>query len=385
MLLLYSDGQLTKIVQEGDTTPIGTIFKGCGFGQPAINESGDVAFFACSETADGLFFGDGVYKYSQGQISTVVIGGDPSPIGGTFALSFVPAQAVQMNDNGDVLFQAGVILLDLLQERFGLFLVTQDGVKKIEVDGDPLPVGGVVTKNTFGFGDLNDRGDAVFTVSITGGPTDTAIFSYSQGTITKIIAQGDPTPLGGRFATLGGSSFIRPRINNNGAIAAQLPVVGGGASSAIFMASRKAIIKVVGRGDPLPTGGKIKDITTFALNDLGQVAFYAEVKNGPKGVFLATPPVPDINVVKLKQKPSGLKLIVKGNAMITNDTIVEINGVPLEATSYPESFRENGGTTRRVVSADPRLDQLLPQGQQVQITVFNPLTNLRSVPVSFTR
>jgi hypothetical protein len=107
-LFLNTNGQLEKIVQEGDLSPIGTVFKGCGFGQPAINIGGDVAFFACGETKQGFFFGDGVFKYSGGQISKVVVSEDPSPIGGTFALNFVPAQPVQMNRDGDVLFRAGV-------------------------------------------------------------------------------------------------------------------------------------------------------------------------------------------------------------------------------------------------------------------------------------
>jgi hypothetical protein len=127
MLLLFSEGRLTRIVQEGDISPIGTIFKGCGFGQPAINLTGDVAFFACGETKEGVFFGDGVYKYSAGQISKVVISLDPSPIGGQFALNFIPAQAVQMNQDGDVLFRAGVILDPFVPEKLGLFLATREG------------------------------------------------------------------------------------------------------------------------------------------------------------------------------------------------------------------------------------------------------------------
>ncbi|MCI0489970.1 MAG: hypothetical protein L0229_25535 [Blastocatellia bacterium] len=387
MLLLYSDGQLTRIVQEGDRTPIGTIFKGCGFGQPAINNNGDVAFFACGETDEGFFFGDGVFKYSAGEITKVVVGNDPSPIGGTFALNFIPAQSVQMNNNGDVLFRAGVILDLFMPEKLGMFLMTGEGIKPIEVDGDPMPTGGIITPDTFGHGDLNDKGEVAFVAGLTGGASSSGIFLNSNGQISKIMAQGDPTPIGGVFSTQVGLpiGFTTPGINDNSAVAFAAQVTDGNARSAIFLASPKAIIKVAAVGDKLPTGGKIKEITSFALNDLGQVAFYADVKNGPKGIFLATPLQPSIKKIKLKRKDGQLELQVRGSQMITNDSVIEVNGVAVEALSYPEKFREDGGTTRRVVSRDPRLGELIGAGQMVEVTVFNPLTNLRSAAAVFTR
>lgn len=63
--------------------------------------------------------------------------------------------------------------------------------------------------------------------------------------------------------------------------------------------------------------------------------------------------------------------------------MIEINGVVLEQTIYPEAFRENGATATRLISRDSRLEQLIPVGQPVQVTVFNPLTNRRSVPMTF--
>lgn len=388
MLLLYSNETLTKMVEEGDTSPIGTIFKGCGFGEPAINNKGDVAFFACGETKEGFFFGDGVFKYSGGQISKVVVSNDPSPIGGTFALNFIPAQAVQMNDRGDVLFRGGVILDPFINEKLGLFLKTQDAVKAIEIDGDAMPSGGKVTLNTFGFGDLNNRGDVVFAVGLTGSQTDSGIFLYSADHISKIMLQGDPTPIGGRFGTLSDRTFTLPRVNASGTVAFKVSVLGGDAASGIFLGSTRAMVKVVAVGDQLPTGETIRVIDTFALNDLGQVAFFAygkKDKTRPLGVYVATPVAPTISSIKLKRKKGSLQLRVNGSAMISNDTVIEINGVPVGAIDYPSDFREDGGTTTQVVSRDARLEQLIPAGQTVQVTVFNSLTNLRSTPMSLTR
>ena len=389
-LFLYGGGQHLKIVQEHDPSPVGGMFKGCGFGQPAINNNGEVAFFACGEK-DGFFFGDGVFKYSGGQISKVVVSEDPSPIGGTFALNFIPAQAVQMNDRGDVLFQAGVILSLFEKERFGLFLKTSEGFKKIEVDGDSIP-GGAIKENTFANGDLNNIGEVSFSAVMTGGQADSGIFINSRGQINKIMAQGDPTPIGGKFGSLIDpelrESFPTPRINDNGTIAFKARVEGGSGQSAIFLASPRAMVKAVAVGDQLPTGETIRVIDTLTLNDLGQVAFFAygkKDKTKPLGVYVATPLAPSIMSIKLKHKNGGFQLRVNGKAMITNDTVIEINGVRLDAIDYPSDFRENGGFTARVVSRDPRLDQLLQPGQTVQVTVFNSLTNLRSNPALLTR
>ena len=144
-------------------------------------------------------------------------------------------------------------------------------------------------------------------------------------------------------------------------------------------------MKVAAVRDKLPTGGKIREITTFALNDFGQVAFYADVKKGLKGVFLATPVAPTISSIKVKHKKGSLELRVNGNSMIANDTVIEINGVTLDSIDYPSDFREDGGFTTRVVSRDARLEQLIPEGRAIQVTVYNSLTNLRGAPTVFTR
>jgi hypothetical protein len=388
MLLLFSEGRLTRIVQEGDISPIGTIFKGCGFGPPAINNTGEIAFHACAETTQG-FFNDGVFIHSSGELRKVVTSGDATPIGGEFVINFLPAQPVQINDNGEVLFRASV-LLDPMTQKFGLFLATDEGIKKIELDGEQMPGGQVIKKGSFGIGDLNDKGDVAFVVGLAG-QSDGGIFLHSRGNISKVVMAGDPSPMGGTFSPFdrgSGEPFPLPHINGNGAVAFKAFVSDGSAPSGLFLASTKAIVKVVAVGDRLPTGEKIRAIDTFALNDLGQVAFFAygkKDKTKPLGVYLTTPVAPAISSIKVKRKKGSLELRANGSAMITNDTVIEVNGVSLDANDYPSDFRGDGGFTTRVISRDARLEQLIAAGQTVHVTVFNSLTNLRSAPVSLTR
>ena len=391
-LLFYSEGQINKIVTIEDRTPTGAVFRGCGFSPPSINNKGEVAFGACAEDSNRRAQ-DGIYLFAEGQIRKVVTYGDPSPIGGFFALNFVPAVEGIINNNSEILFDSGVIIELEIKEKFGLFLATGEGVKKVVTDGDPMPGGNIVEPQSLGIGDLNDRGEVAFTVLLDG-PSDTGIFLNSNGQISKIMAQGESTPIGGIFSTLNDPElierflFIRPRINNNGAVAFKAKVKDGSSRLGVFLASPKAILKVVAIGDKLPTGEEVREINSFALNDLGQVAFFAGGKKGgkdPIGLYVATPSQPEIKSIKLKRKQGALELRVNGKALIANDTIIEINGVALGELSYPAEFKQDGGTTTRVVSRDARLEQLISPGQSVQVTAFNPLTNLRSASRSFTR
>ena len=391
-ILFYSEGQITKVVSIGDRTPTGETFRGCGFSPPSINNKGEIAFGACAENDQGLFR-DGVLLYSNGELRRLVTSGDPSPLGGILSLNFAPAIDGLINNNTEVLFQAGSITDLLVPEKFGLFLATKDGVKKIVVDGDPMPGGNIVEPQSLGIGDLNDKGEVAFTVLLDG-PADTGIFINSQGTISKIMTQGDASPIGGTFSTLRDPElferflFISPRINERSVVAFKAKVKDGGSRLGIFLASPKAILKVVAIGDMLPTGEEVREINSFALNDLNQVAFFAGGKKGgkdPIGLYVATPAQPEIKSIKLKRKQGSLELRVNGKAMIANDTIIEINGVALGELSYPAEFKQDGGTTTRVVSRDARLEQLIAPGQSVQVIIYNPLTNLRSTSRSFTR
>ena len=391
-IVYYSQGQFVKVVAIGDPSPNGAVFKPGigGFSQPSINNAGDITFGGACEDSEGNGH-DGIFLFSGGQLSTVVQSGDPSPIGGELALGFLPPSDSVINNNNEVLFQAWAFYGPFINNVYGLFLVTKDGVRKIVTEGDPMPNGDIVYPHSLQIGDLNDKGEVAFTAKLKG-KADTGIFVNSGGTFTKIMAQGDASPIGGTFSTLEDPDliqfliFVKPRINNNGAVLFKAKV--DNQRMGLFLASPKAMIKVVAVGDQLPGGGRVRLIDSFALNDNGQVAFFAYGKKDPDlrnplGAYMATPLSPQITSVKLKHKKGSLQLRVNGNAMITNDTVIEINGVPVGEIDYPADFKQDGGFTTQVISRDPQLEQLMTEGQTVQVTVFNSLTNLRSAPVAF--
>jgi hypothetical protein len=276
-----------------------------------------------------------------------------------------------------------------LSGGFGMFLAKTDGsIQKVQQGGDTMPNGSRIADNSLGEGTLNNRGDVAFGVNLAGEPKD-GIFLYSDGQTSTVLLGGMPSPIGGTFMErLPGPGDNVVKINDNDAIALEAEVmVGGGSTVAVFLASTRAIVKVAAVGDRLPTGEIIGGIDKFALNNLGQVAFFAHSNHSefhPIGLYLASPTTPVLNSVRAKGPAASLKLIVEGQGFITNDSTILVNGQPV-ATTYPAEFQQNGGTTTRPVSEDPQLAQLLPPGQSVQITVTNSLTALQSAPMTFSR
>jgi hypothetical protein len=94
------------------------------------------------------------------------------------------------------------------------------------------------------------------------------------------------------------------------------------------------------------------------------------------------PGEPEITGVKLKG--SSGKLVVDGENFIPNDSVLEINGAVVERLKFPGSRRLPDGTATRMMTKISVID-LLPPGQDVEITVFTPSSGKRSAPRAFRR
>ena len=388
-LFLAAGGKLTKIVAEGDPTPLGTTFASFLLrpfpSPPTINSQGKVAFLATTKDAAGNT-ALGVFVYDGTAVHAVTADADPSPLGGKIDLDSAFDQSPRINDLGQLLFFCHTVDNPDKTYSYGYFLSSPDGIVKVVETLDRLP-GDRIMIGTTGSADLNNVGDVAFPAdagSLVGERSDIGIYLYTGGAIHRIAFNGDATPIGGTFAFDPNKEFIAPRVNDRGVVAFLAPIAGGSVDRGLFLASEKAALSVVVPGDKLPGGDRLVSISSFTFNNKGQVAFFANGKKQPLGAFLALPAKPKIQNVRLRPGDSGLELTVGGTAMIANDAIIEIDGVALEALDYPEADRETGGTSARIISRDPRLDQLLPTGHTVQVTVYNSLTNLRSKPKPFT-
>jgi hypothetical protein len=134
------EGQLRKIVAIGDPTPVGGTF--ATLTQPGFNNAGEVAFAATITEGSAT---QGLFLASHGQIFTLVAEGDPTPVGGTFALAVGMSPAPVLNDRGEVAFSASIRAEQTIEEGLpvpGVFVFSQGRITKAVMAGDPSPLGG---------------------------------------------------------------------------------------------------------------------------------------------------------------------------------------------------------------------------------------------------
>ncbi len=192
-------GTISKLVAVGDPTPIGGTFSSFGT-VPVMNGSNDVAFFA---NVSGGAAGQGIFRWSGGVVTKLVATGEATPAGGTYA-SFVPPSGPSVaviNSLGDVTFWAS-----LSTGGQGLFRHS-GSVAKVAATGDPTPVGGTFSSFLLGSGwatvpTITDNQETSFRAAVSGGSASEGIFLAGYGgTITKVVASGETTPAGGTYAS----------------------------------------------------------------------------------------------------------------------------------------------------------------------------------------
>ena len=302
-------GQVAPNTNGGTLNPL-------AFANPTtVNASGRVAFNSQVDGSDrnqGVFVAD-----SDGTISAIAIGcgglggggdttsmcGDASPIGGHFG-GFFSENTVftpDINDAGDVLFFCDVNGGDSRRALF-LYQAASGQIAKVAAVGDPSPIGG--TFGAVGPGSINNNGKVVFLASPEGETINSNLFMWDNGVVTKIAALGDPAPGGGTFSGLGTESFgfqdgtfiptgPVPDINDSDQIAFRAIVSGGITGRGIVVRTGQVDEWYVKVPDPTPIGGTYLDMQAAAINNAGQIAFFADYHPTPdtinSGWFAGTP------------------------------------------------------------------------------------------------
>ena len=299
--------------------PGGGTFQGSGF-HASINSLGTAAFAGVVETREGspgpmgrgLGLGQGVYVANRaGQITAVAGPGDAAPGGDTFDYAEQP----WINDQGDVAFGGhlhGDQCIDLGQKKFVIFCAVSvyikdhdGGIRSIAHQGDPAPGGGTYR---LAFGPvINNNGDLVFIGDLTKAPDagdNLAVFLHKDGVTQPIARRGDAMPGGGHLLR---ASFT-PRnvdINESGDVvfAAALDTTTGDlVDHGLYLWSRGRISLIARTGMKIPGMGTISQLSPppyygappfpygyAVINELGQVAFQALMKDDSSVVLLATP------------------------------------------------------------------------------------------------
>ena len=261
---------LQKVVEAGEEAPQGETF--IRFEPVGINQAGTILFDALVKQEREFH---GIYLARDSLLSRVVATGDPTPVGGTF----IELSNMTLNVRGHVVF------LGSAKGSVPRAIYFTDGtsLKKVVAVREAVPGVGVLRE----FSDVtfNDSDDIGFVGRVERGRVPRALLLASSGVLKKVLGVGDPTPLGGRFA-----QFTNPSLNSTGKMAFEGTVYGGRAPSGIFVVSRSGVQKVVAVGDPSPLGGTFKDLALPVINDHGDVLFWAALKEAqiPSGLFLAS-------------------------------------------------------------------------------------------------
>jgi hypothetical protein len=224
-------------------------------------------------------FKQAIFTSNGSTISKAVATGEVTPIGGTFEFGFL--NFVDFNDNGTILFNCDI---ENGSSREGIFTVTNGVISKIVVQGDPSPDGKEFTYMDFS-ASINNLGDVIFEASVGEdfGTDYDGIFLNSNGAISLVVKSGAPAPGGG---TLYGFSNLL--INDEKQIVFQASIEGGNAVSGIFTVTSEGIQKIAVTGETAPIGGNYSAFYTPLLNSGGSVAFFSYTDELPasSGIFL---------------------------------------------------------------------------------------------------
>ncbi len=211
--IFRSDGTRTVAIARDNTiSPLGGTF--IFFGDPEINNQGQVAYFAGMTGGSGDF---GIFRGDDGETNTTIFAANqPAPGGGTFVDFGHP----HINGRGQVAAVAS------LTDRSGLFRGDGKRAVAIALQDNPAPKGGNYSGSFFGPQVMNDRGQVAFNAELSGGASRSGIFRGDGLTTSTIALAGTTAP--GTNGTF--SSFGDMRIGANGTvafIATLAPGVGG--------------------------------------------------------------------------------------------------------------------------------------------------------------
>jgi pimeloyl-ACP methyl ester carboxylesterase len=272
---------ISEMVSEGDSTPVGGTFS--DLQNAFVTSSGDVTF---ENEISGGSSSSGIFSSSGSSITKLVAVGDVTPIGGTFSdVGSISLGAFHYTDvSGAVVFGSNV---SGGTASYGIFRILGGSISRVVAIDDPSPVGGTFSTLQSNSFTINAAGDVAFGANVlNSGTSSSGIFKASQGSITKIVLKGETAPTGGTFDFIPYRAFI----TSSGAVIFRADLSGGSAATAVFSASGGAITTLVSAGDPTPIGGTFSGVSLRDVNASGAVLFEGPVSGGTasRGLFIVS-------------------------------------------------------------------------------------------------
>jgi hypothetical protein len=223
-VLLSTRGRLQKVVAQGDRAPAGGTF--AGFGPPAINREGTVAFGAAVE---GRAVPGGIFLWKAGRLTMVLGAGEETPLGGIFAKF---SERLGLSDTGTIAFHG---LLKAAPVAAAIFAIENGRPRAIAGLGDPAPGGGRFSN--FGLWPaVGPSGAIAFAGSVDDGPSPVIVVRTSADGLRRVVGVGDSVPGGARIASLTLLPVVS--VNAAGVVSfAVAPTAAGQGPEGVFLAT----------------------------------------------------------------------------------------------------------------------------------------------------
>jgi hypothetical protein len=324
--------KVQSVAKIGDTIGDLTIAAVGSFGVSALNDSGQLVFVAANKAGGDILF---QYSSSDGRFTTIVAGGRDAP-GGKWPRSVGVWTPVQINQQGDLVFQAGSGNLatyrwdhqsgkvsivaakgmpavnDLafsaggdvttpaindfgeiaFQARFkdstgatqrGIFFLGRDNkLVPVLLPGQTVDgVGAVQASAAGGHLTLNNAGVVCFHARRPGDKND-SLFVWENGTITPVALLGGDAPGGGKFVFIGWGMVNNK--NRNVLFGGNLD--GNDAHWGYYARIDGQLVAIAVPGKEMPGGGKFAGAEgSCPASSTGETMFTARLEGGDLGAY----------------------------------------------------------------------------------------------------
>ena len=277
---------VTAIAVTGQNVPDGNGTFGQVLDGPVLNNAGKVAFRAALSNVPGNFGNDAIYAYSGGALAKIVRENETPPDGNGQYNGF---STPLINGAGQIGFGA---IMDMTSnppfDTMGLYRHSGTSIVKIARDNDTEPENNGVFDNLV-LEVFNNSGRFAFANTLRntalGTIDNSGVFKHDGSALVNIVRKNDFVPnSNGRYFSFGDRA-----LNGNGEVAfqAQLSATSGvGLDDAgIYRTSGASVLEIVRENALLPEGGgRFAPLFGPALNNAGQVAFMAFLRDTPLSV-----------------------------------------------------------------------------------------------------
>ena len=267
-----------------------------GFSNASINSKGTLAFVGTYTDPDGR----GLFFLENGKLNLVARSGQKSPAGPETQYSehFYPTS---INERGEL------ALFIRISGGGAIFVRRATGMEAIAVQDKPSPIPG---SNYIGFGNrtpaISNSGGVAFVGFTDGEKPGRILFYKGDGPTQVAVRSGDTVP--GMTATF--ADFNMPAVNSKGDIAFIGNYAGRGRG--VFVKTAEGIEPIALYERPVPGLDPKDERNIFnnflnpTINDNGDIAFMAQIKNASVGIFLKKKGEP-LKMIKRTGDPAPFK------------------------------------------------------------------------------